>query len=307
MEIEKYVNQYFPVLDCGFIALKNYMGGDKDIAGAARGSYGVGTNTSSSDRGLIRRLMRDRHTSPFEMCEIVFHVGLPIFVARQWVRHRTASLNEYSGRYSIMPMIFYSPKPERCQTQHKTNKQGSSSQVLDEVQYSKLAESRSITRGRMEETYRDALDVDLARELARIDLPLSMYTYWYWKIDLHNLLHFLKLRLAPDAQWEIRQYANIIAGFVKEWVPYTYEAFMDYIVEGVSFSRYEQEILWNMINSRHADISSLTNNELETWNKKLEHMKRMSVCNYEYPHGLNLSEAKPASHYEELMQRYAIQ
>lgn len=247
--IQQLENQYFPVLDHGFCAVVDHMGDDHSIARAARCSYGEGTKKTSNDRGLIRTLMRDKHTSPFEMCELVLHVGMPIFVARQWVRHRTASLNEYSGRYSVMPMLFYTPTPERHQTQDQSNKQGSSPVTLDLKQQAMVSYGRSETRDSAVRGYQDCLGVDLSRELARIDLPLSTYTYWYWKIDLKNLLGFLSLRLDQHAQWEIQQYAKVIAGIVKEWLPMTWEAFDDYALNGISFSRQEQAILLNIINT----------------------------------------------------------
>jgi len=247
MGIEDLQDKYFPVLDKGFCAVVDHMGNDHAIARAARCSYGAGTKTVSDDRSLIRSLMRDMHTSPFEMCEVVLHVGLPIFVARQWVRHRTASLNEYSGRYSVMPMVFYEPTAERHTTQDQANRQGGSEQLISGPEYGSIAAKRGDVRYDMQELYEDCLQADLAREVARIDLPLSTYTYWYWKIDLKNLLHFLRLRLDPHAQWEIRQYAKVIASVVQEWLPITYEAFDDYMMNGVNFSRQEQALLLELM------------------------------------------------------------
>jgi len=247
MGIENLKDKYFPVLDHGFCAVVDSMGDDHSIARAARCSYGAGTKTVSDDRGLIRTLMRDMHTSPFEMCEVVLHVGLPIFVARQWVRHRTASLNEYSGRYSVMPALFYEPTRERHTLQNPVNKQGSSEQQISGASYRSISGARDSLRYDAYALYDECLEADLAREISRIDLPLSTYTYWYWKIDLKNLLHFLRLRLDAHAQWEIRQYAKIIAGVVQEWLPITWEAFDDYIMNGVTFSRQEQRLLLDAI------------------------------------------------------------
>jgi thymidylate synthase (FAD) len=245
--IEELKGKYFPVLDHGFCAVVDSMGDDHAIARAARCSYGEGTKKTSDDRGLIRTLIREMHTSPLEMCELVVHVGLPIFVARQWVRHRTASLNEYSGRYSVMPMMFYEPDHQRHQIQSTSNKQGSADVCLQDDQYTALANDRQEVRDCMVEQYTNCLQADLTRELSRIDLPLSTYTYWYWKIDLKNLLHFLNLRLDSHAQWEIQQYGRVIAGIVKQWLPHTWEAFDDYILNGMQFSRQEQALLMSAI------------------------------------------------------------
>ncbi len=248
-DIDYLKGKYFPVLDHGFCAVVDSMGDDHAIARAARCSYGAGTKKVSSDRSLIRTLMREMHTSPLEMCELVVHVGMPIFVARQWVRHRTASLNEYSGRYSVMPMMFYDPDYQRHQTQDQTNRQGSSAVKLGELQYAGLARGRAELRENIKQQYTDCLKVDLTRELSRIDLPLSTYTYWYWKIDIKNLLHFLNLRLDSHAQWEIQQYGRVIAGMVKSWLPQTWEAFDDYVLNGLHFSRQEQAVLYEAINT----------------------------------------------------------
>jgi len=243
MSIDKLVDRYFPVLDNGFIAVKEYMGSDTSIERAARTSYGKESRQVSSTRDLLRYLMRQRHTSPFEMCELVLHIGMPIFVARQWVRHRTASLNEYSGRYSVMPMLFYMPELEQVTKQATNNKQGRNNEQLSCNEYASYCSDSIQVQDCAQAHYEKSLGAGIAKEVARIDLPLSMYTYMYWKMDLHNLLHFLKLRVDPHAQYEIRQYANVIMGIVKEWVPLTFEAFMDYIINGCSFSKQEREHL----------------------------------------------------------------
>jgi len=255
-------DKYFPVLDNGFCAVVDWMGNDAAIARAARCSYGQGTKKVSDDRGLIRTLMRDMHTSPFEMCEVVLHVGLPIFVARQWVRHRTASLNEYSGRYSVMPQIFYTPDKNRHQTQDQSNKQGSTDQLVSKYDQSRIDSGRGRARNTSVDLYQTCLRADLSRELARIDLPLSTYTYWYWKIDLKNLLHFLRLRLDTHAQWEIREYAKVIAGMVQHWLPITWEAFDDYVLNGTSFSRQEQIVLLDVLRMVDFNLSDRTDREL---------------------------------------------
>lgn len=234
-------------LDKGFVRLIDVMGDDAAIVQAARVSYGDGTKTINEDRGLIRYLMRQRHTSPFEMVEFKFHIKLPIFVARQWVRHRTANLNEYSGRYSEMRDEFYIPVPDQIRPQNKSNKQGRESQPIPPEIARKVTIEYEKTQTRLYEEYRSFLDKDIARELARINLPLSMYTEWYWKIDLHNLFHFLRLRLDEHAQYEIRVYAAIMADIVKYFVPLAYEAFEDYNLGSVSFSKHELKVLKNML------------------------------------------------------------
>ncbi len=241
--VDNYINKEIRVLDKGFVRLVDAMGSDASIVQAARVSYGAGTKSVSEDRGLIRYLMRHRHTSPFEMVEFKFHVKLPIFVARQWIRHRTANVNEYSGRYSEMKDEFYIPQIEEIRTQSSLNRQGRSDERVD------FSVAESIA-GKMEETQKELyaeylwyLEQGTARELARINLPLSSYTEWYWKIDLHNLLHFLRLRLDWHAQFEIRLYAEKLAEIVKAVTPLAYEAFEDYQLNGVAFSRQELQIL----------------------------------------------------------------
>jgi thymidylate synthase (FAD) len=245
--LEEILYQPLPVLDRGFVRVIDYMGDDAAIVQAARVSYGRGTKQVSSDRGLINYLMRMRHTSPFEMCELKLHVKLPIFVARQWIRHRTASVNEYSARYSVLDDEFYLPAPEHLATQSTANRQGRA-EVLDEPA---AAAARDVLETNAAEAYRryvellnegadgrplDAGRAGLARELARIALPLNTYTQWYWKIDLHNLLHFVALRADPHAQYEIRAYAEALLEIVRCWVPLTYAAFVDYRLEGAALS-----------------------------------------------------------------------
>ena len=309
--MNNFKDKYFPVLDNGFVALKDWMGNDQAIVQMARCSYGAGTKAVSTDRGLIRTLMREKHTSPFERCELVVHVGLPIFVARQWIRHRTASVNEYSGRYSVMPMIFYTPAQAQCLKQNQSNRQGRSAELAYEYDYNTEFEfGTTQLREAMQDEYKDRLEADLARELARIDLPLSMYTYWYWKIDLHNLLHFLRLRLDPHAQWEIRQYANVIAGLVKEWCPLTWEAFEDYVLGGVSFSRLEQEVVKELLRSADYDlhdpsvISSLTSLAKDLGLSPRENealLKKLSLTPTIPDYTLDLSTAKESDYFEKLI------
>lgn len=244
---EEILGGYFPVLDHGFVSLVDYMGTDEDIERAARVSYGYGTRKRSATRGLIRYLRRHRHTTPSEMVEFKFHCAMPMFVARQWIRHRTASVNEYSGRYSLMPLLFYAPDAEDFALQSESNQQGRREGAAARALWEEA--DRRWARGRKTaaETYEWLLEEDVARELARIDLPLSTYTQWYWKIDLHNLLHFLTLRVDPHAQWEIRAYAQVMAGMVERVAPLSYEAWVDYDLLGSSMSRGELEALARLL------------------------------------------------------------
>jgi thymidylate synthase (FAD) len=243
--LEEILYEALPVLDRGFIRVIDYMGDDAAIVQAARVSYGRGTKQVSSDRGLINYLMRMRHTSPFEMCEIKLHVKLPIFVARQWIRHRTANVNEYSARYSVLDDEFYLPAPEHLAAQSTTNRQGRA-EALDGPAAAAALEAIESNAAQAYARYAALLNegdnapdpgrVGLARELARMVLPLNTYTQWYWKIDLHNLLHFVALRADPHAQYEIRAYAEVLLDIVRRWVPLTCEAFVDYRLEGAALS-----------------------------------------------------------------------
>jgi len=240
---EEILGLYFPVLDHGFVALVDYMGSDEDIERAARVSYGYGTRKRSQTRGLLRHLHRHGHTTPSEMVELKFHCCMPIFVARQWIRHRTANVNELSGRYSLMPMLFYTPPDEQLQAQSAQNRQGRAGQPLPAGLRDQAKQRWQEGRAGAVSTYDWLTSHDVARELARIDLPLSTYTQWYWKIDLHNLLHFLTLRVDSHAQWEIQQYGRVMAGMLKRVAPLSYEAWIDYDVCGARFSRMELDAL----------------------------------------------------------------
>jgi thymidylate synthase (FAD) len=245
--LEEILYEPQPVLDHGFVRVVDYMGDDAAIVQAARVSYGRGTRRVQDDSGLIRYLMRHRHTTPFEMCEIKYHVKLPIFVARQWIRHRTANVNEYSARYSVLEDEFYRPEPQQLAGQSSTNRQGRAEPVAGEEAEIALR-AIDMNNERSYEHYLgllnrdekgDALDAGrqgLARELARTVLPLNTYTQWYWKIDLHNLLHFVSLRADPHAQYEIRAYAEVLLDVVRRWVPLTHAAFVDYRLEGAELS-----------------------------------------------------------------------
>ncbi len=239
-------------LDKGFVRLVDSMGGDDAIVQAARVSYGKGTSKVSQDRGLIRYLMRHRHTTPFEMVEFKFHCKMPIFVARQWVRHRTANINEYSLRYSEARDEFYYPDPKHIQLQSALNKQGRAGKIpkklTDKVlQYFKEISERSF------EMYQELNEAGLARELIRAILPVNLYTEWYWKNDLHNLLHFISLRSDSHAQYEIRVFSDAMAESVQKVAPFAWEAYQDYVVQGMRFSRIEQSLLEKQLPPRVVD------------------------------------------------------
>jgi thymidylate synthase (FAD) len=237
--IEALLYTPLPVLDHGFVRVIDYMGDDAAIVQAARVSYGAGTRHVQNDEGLIRYLMRHWHSTPFEMCEIKLHVKLPVFVARQWIRHRTANVNEYSARYSILDREFYIPAPEALAAQSTVNNQGRGA-VLEGAEAARVLDLLRRDADTAYDHYQAMLSQDgqqgLARELARMNLPMNIYTQWYWKTDLHNLFHFLRLRADPHAQYEIRVYAEAIAGAVAQWVPLAYAAFEEYRRGGASLS-----------------------------------------------------------------------
>jgi len=229
-------------LDKGFVRLVDSMGGDDAIVQSARVSYGKGTSKVSQDRGLIRYLMRHRHTTPFEMVEFKFHCKMPIFVARQWVRHRTANINEYSLRYSEARDEFYFPDPDHIEFQSTLNKQGRMGEVDEDLKKKVQAYFKEIS-DRSFEIYCELNEAGVARELARAILPVNLYTEWYWKNDLHNLLHFIGLRSDGHAQYEIRVFSDAMATYVKQVAPFAWEAYQDYVVNGMRFSKIEQSIL----------------------------------------------------------------
>lgn len=240
-----------PCLDKGFVRLVDVMGDDAAIVQAARVSYGKGTKSVRADRGLIRYLMQHQHTTPFEMVEFKFHCRMPIFVARQWIRHRTANVNEISGRYSVMEDRFWEPQAADMRTQSFTNRQGSSDLPIDESLANTVAAQFCADQAQIYQHYEAALAAGVAREVARVNLPVSLYTEWYWKIDLHNLLHFLALRLDAHAQKEIRVFAEAMAHFVAARCPLAWEAFEEFQLQGSAFSRSELEILRAVVD-RHA-------------------------------------------------------
>jgi thymidylate synthase (FAD) len=265
--LEEILYEPLPVLDHGFIRVIDYMGDDAAIVQAARVSYGRGTRKVSEDQGLINYLMRHRHTTPFEMCEIKYHVKLPIFVARQWIRHRTANVNEYSARYSILDNEFYVPAAEHLATQATTNRQGRG-QALEGVAAQRVLDLLRRDAERAYAGYAELLNEDasgapidparpgLARELARINLSLGFYTQWYWKTDLHNLMHFLSLRADPHAQYEIRAYAEAMLGTMARWVPMTYAAFLEYRMKGAVISATGLAVIRRLLAGERVDQAS---------------------------------------------------
>ena len=249
--MEAHLYKANPVLDHGLVRVIDYMGDDAAIVQAARVSYGAGTKHVSNDEGLIRYLMRHWHSTPFEMCELKLHVKLPVFVARQWIRHRTANVNEYSARYSILDREFYIPEPSQLAAQSTVNNQGRGA-VLEGAEAARVLDLLKRDAMTSYDHYEEMLSTTdpsgapqqgLARELARMNLPANIYTQWYWKIDLHNLFHFLRLRADPHAQYEIRVYADEICRLVKDWVPLAYAAFEDYRMGGVTLSGKAVEVL----------------------------------------------------------------
>ncbi len=256
------LDKEFKVLDHGFIRLIDYMGSDNAIVQAARVSYGEGTKKVSEDRGLIRYLMRHRHTTPFEMVEFKFHVKLPIFVARQWIRHRSANVNEYSGRYSVMKDEFFMPNTDDIRFQSTVNKQGRSEKDVPDQLKQEVLDYLNSSQKDAYKNYMKFVDEGLAREIARISLPLSLYTEWYWKIDLHNLFHFLKLRMDTHAQKEIQVYANVMAEMVKAVCPVAYEAFLDFMVNAFGFSGTEMNVLNKKISNVDWNLEELVSEGL---------------------------------------------
>ena len=279
-ELEKILYEAIPILDHGFIRVVDYMGDDSSIVQSARVSYGKGTKKVSTDSGLIKYLMRHRHSTPFEMCEIKYHVKLPIFVARQWIRHRTANVNEYSARYSILDKEFYLPSKENLAAQSTSNRQGRG-KVINGKQADNILE---ILKKDAEQTYNnyetmlneryDGTTIDeenqgLARELARMNLTLNTYTQWYWKTDLLNLLNFLSLRADSHAQYEIRAYAQAMTETLKKWVPITFEAFMDYRVGAMELSAKGKVVIQKMIKGEPCDFESSKLSKRE-WNELMQ-------------------------------------
>jgi thymidylate synthase (FAD) len=265
--LEAILYEPIPLLDHGFVRVVDYMGDDAAIVQAARVSYGRGTRKVSDDRGLIRYLMRHYHSTPFEMCEIKYHVKLPIFVARQWIRHRTANVNEYSARYSVLDKEFYIPAQEQLAAQSSSNRQGRG----DTLTGDEAAQVLDLLKSDAEQTYRnyawmlnegengEPADADrsgLARELARINLTLNTYTQWYWKTDLHNLMNFLRLRADPHAQYEIRVYADAMIDTLDAWTPLAAEAFREYRLGSAQLSATGLAVVKRMLAGEAVDLAN---------------------------------------------------
>ena len=279
-ELEKILYEAIPVLDHGFVRVVDYMGDDGSVVQAARVSYGKGTKKVSTDSGLIKYLMRHRHSTPFEMCEIKYHVKLPIFIARQWIRHRTANVNEYSARYSILDKEFYMPSKENLAAQSTGNRQGrgeliNGKQADDILAILKKDAEQTYTNYELmlNERYDGGIinenSKGLARELARMNLTLNTYTQWYWKTDLLNLLNFLSLRGDSHAQYEIKAYADVMIDSLKKWVPITFDAFMDYRVGGMELSGKGKAVIKKMMKGQKCDFES-SNLSKREWNELME-------------------------------------
>ncbi len=279
-ELEKVLYEAIPVLDHGFVRVVDYMGDDTSIVQSARVSYGKGTKKVSTDSGLIKYLMRHRHSTPFEMCEIKYHIKLPIFIARQWIRHRTANVNEYSARYSIMDKEFYVPERENLAAQSTNNRQGRGElingkhadnilKILKEDAERNYQHYEEMLNEKYDGSIIDEKKQGLARELARMNLTLNSYTQWYWKTDLLNLLNFLALRADSHAQFEIREYANAMLDTVKKWVPITFEAFIDYRVGGMELSSKGKMVIQKMIKGEKCDLDSSGLSKRE-WNELMD-------------------------------------
>ena len=279
-ELEEILYEVVPVLDHGFVRVVDYMGDDTSIVQSARVSYGKGTKKVSTDSGLIKYLMRHRHSTPFEMCEIKYHVKLPIFVARQWIRHRTANVNEYSARYSILDKEFYLPTKENLAAQSKNNRQGRGDlindkqaddilKILKEDAEKNYNDYETMLNERYDGTIINENQKGLARELARMNLTLNTYTQWYWKTDLLNLLNFLSLRADDHAQYEIRAYADVMIDSLKRWVPITYEAFMDYRIGGMELSSKGKSVISRMIKGENCDFENSKLSKRE-WNELMQ-------------------------------------
>ena len=278
--IENILYKKFNVLDHGFIRVIDYMGDDSSIVQAARVSYGKGTKKINQDKSLINYLLSHRHSTPFEMNEIKLHIKLPIFVARQWIRHRTANVNEYSARYSILDREFYMPKPEHFQAQSKSNNQGREISLNNSEMQSKLKILKENSNKNFD-NYSFLLNEDesgniinpknqgIARELARMTLPLNTYTQWYWKIDLHNLMHFLSLRFDPHAQYEIRVYAEVMLKILEKWVPLTFDAFCKHRMHSFTISSQGINYIKSIISGKKFNKEKISKRELNEINEKL--------------------------------------
>jgi thymidylate synthase (FAD) len=277
VDLENSLFTIYPVLDHGLVRVIDYMGDDDAIVQAARVSYGAGTKKAQDDNSLIRYLMRHWHSTPFEMCEIKLHVKLPVFVARQWIRHRTANVNEYSARYSILDKEFYIPDPGNLAAQSMINNQGRG-KVLEAEEAQKVLEILKNDSDRNYTNYENLLSSDgkpgLARELARMNLPTNIYTQWYWKTDLHNLFNFLRLRADKHAQYEIRVYAEIISDIVQKWVPNAFQAFLDYQMNSINLSSQAVDCLKKKLRGETVTLEKSGMSKRE-WNEFLEYFPEL--------------------------------
>ena len=298
--LEKILYKQIPILDHGFIRVIDYMGTDQSIVQAARVSYGEGTKKLREDRGLIRYLLSHWHTTPFEMCEIKFHIKLPIFVARQWIRHRTANVNEYSARYSVLDKEFYIPEMDQLGSQSTTNKQGRSN-TLDK-KFAKQAQDlikknseqlydayQNLLNGKLLNNDEYVEGEGLARELARTTLPLNYYTQWYWKIDLHNLMHFLRLRADSHAQYEIQIYAEKMVEILKKWVPLTFEAFEDYRSDSFQLSKEGSRLLKDKLANKKIKPSNYKLSLREI--REIEKYNFVEIGNHSHSHEYLVDES----------------
>jgi thymidylate synthase (FAD) len=268
--LENVLGNEFKLLDHGFVRVVDYMGNDNAVVQAARVSYGAGTKKVNEDIGLINYLLRHHHTTPFEMCEIKFHIKCPVFVARQWIRHRTANVNEYSARYSIVDNEYYVPESDKIALQSLSNKQGRGTNVDSDLADEFISKIKE-TSEKQYKHYNDMLERGVAREIARVSLTLNYYTEFYWKIDLHNLMHFLALRADSHAQYEIRVYASQMLELVKLWVPHTYSAFMNYKMNSVNLSEKMVEVIKRKMNGENVaqEDSGLNKREWEDLKDKM--------------------------------------
>ncbi len=272
-EADALLDQEIKVLDKGFVRLVDYLGGDERIVQSARVSYGGGTKSFRQDRGLIHYLLRNDHTSPFEQVVLTFHCKMPIFVARQWVRHRTARLNEISGRYSVMKDEFYVPAEDQMRQQSTDNKQARSDEKLDPKLAQQMVDEMATDQSVLYRHYEQMIDGGLAREIARANLPLSLYTEWYWQIDLHNLFRFIRLRLDPHAQYEIRVYAEALAQCAKAVAPMAFEAFEEHMMNSVTLSRNECAAIQAMLQNQ---ANPLEGRALAIFEQKLKRMSEVA-------------------------------
>jgi thymidylate synthase (FAD) len=301
-QAEEILNRYFPVLDYGFVALKDYMGVDESAAEAARTSYQQGTVKRGTDGDLIRYLDRHDHGTPFEFVTFKFHCQMPIFVARQWIRHRMCGFNEMSGRYSLMPLMFYTPEQEHFAGQSQSNKQGRSELLAGG--YDRHVEKWERLRVELSQHYQEMTDTDVARELARIDLPLSTYTNWYWVINARSLFNFLRLRCDEHAQWEIRQYARTIAGMLQHAWPILFQAWFDYEYAAITFSRLDCILLGRFIQTGQTPSMEMAlglGMSKREWDEFVEKARfKPRDNNFQ----LDIAGALPGEHFEALAKRY---